>query len=1209
MNAAQSRRAEELHEQLRGARPEEWSALLEAACPDDPDVRACVQRRLTQAQAATQTGHAPIGDSGNADCASGAQEAPGADPLDRIHDGLAGHVRQASRRVTDAIDVRKGSQIGPYKLLEKVGEGAFGEVWRAQRPEPRMTVAIKIIRRDRIDKASRARFAKEAQALAELDHPNITKIHDAGVTDDGLPYIVMEYVQGIPLNEYCDRERLTIRERLALMATVCDAVNHAHLTGIMHRDLSPDNILVTVHENETPQPKIVDFGIAKAVNPNVRLSQDTVTEDLNTLIGKPAYMSPEQAEASQAGVDARTDIFALGAILYELLTGILPISKKDLQQAGIVAIIEMLRGERCAPAAKFETLGTEDARAAASSRGFADLEGLGRVLRGRLQHLPMKALRVDRMKRFSSAATMATDIRRYLRHEDYVEAAAEPAWDKVVRSVKRNKWTYAVSAPALLLVVALVVGLVRSAALNKQRGEDLIQLTGYQAAQLAGIDARSMGQDLRQSIADRRRDALRSEGLAPYQVEAKLDELEDSLDGVNFTSIALDTVDEHIFERAIAAIEKQFADQPVVSLDLLNTVANARSRLGLLGRAEEPLAQAIDISEDLFGEGSYATDKLIAGEARVLWQQGKLKEAEEKLRPVLVRQRKELGDEHYETLDSMNTLALVLIDLGKYAEAEECLDMLVRSSRKAYGEHALTALQAIGNMGLLRSRQGMLEEAERYYREALDGFRVARGEEDGETLRWLNNLASVLVRLGRFEEAATCFAEALEGRRRALGDDHPDTLLSLNNIGAVLLEQGKLVEAEGYLREVLERRRRLLGDDHPDTLGSLTDLCWLLVRQGNVVEAAEYCDGAVAECNRALGAEHPLTLTATCNAALLLDQQGKVSEAEGQLRDALERLRRTVGDDHPNTLMCMNNLGSLLLRQDRLTEAEPYCREAVERRRRVLGPKHPRTLGSTETLAALLALKGELAEAEPLCREALEGYRSVLGEDHSYTLAATREMAELLRKQGKLSSAEAYYRDALRGWRAVRGPDHSVTLQSLQDLARVLSDEGKLAEAERYQRELLRGCCRALGNDDPHTLTALVSTAALVRRMGRYTEAERLGAEALRRVSDAFPSRYGGRALFLHEHAKTLAAMSRFTEAEAEMLEAHASATAGLGDDAELAEHIIESLIWLYETRHRVEPSQGHNEQAEVWRRELEARHRTTQEAGESAPAPARQED
>jgi len=367
--------------------------------------------------------------------------------------------QEARRKKKPEYAYAKKTKLGPYTLRKPLGQGGFGEVWRADRKSPHMVVAIKLIRPERrADKESLARFAAEKQALALLDHPNIAKIHDAGIAEDGAPFLVMEYVEGVSLTEYCDREKVSVPERLKLFSKVCDAVHHAHTQGVIHRDLKPDNVLVTVPQGEEPQPKVVDFGIAKAANKNLRLTDKTLTLDLNALIGTPEYMSPEQAESTQTGVSTKTDIFALGVMLYELLTGVLPIPKEELRDLAIEIVLQRIRHERPEPSSRITSLGREDSDNVAYRRGEIDFSELRRLLRGRIRHIPMKALRTDRTKRFSSAAAMATDIQNYLEGKDFVEAAAEPRWDKAIRSIKRHKLAYVSAAAIALLLVSGIIG-------------------------------------------------------------------------------------------------------------------------------------------------------------------------------------------------------------------------------------------------------------------------------------------------------------------------------------------------------------------------------------------------------------------------------------------------------------------------------------------------------------------------------------------------------------------------------------------------------------------------------------------------------------------------------------------------------------------------------------------------------------------------------
>jgi len=426
-------------------------AFVRERCADDPVVCEAVLARLASHAARTATslsrGEAPVFSSG----------AP-----------------TATRR-----EFRKGDRIGPFTLRKSLGGGGFGSVWLGERREPNMTVAIKVLHGGGADERSKARFQAEAQALAILHHEAIAKIFEADFGDAGEPYIAMEYVEGEKITAYCDRRSLSLQQRLELIARVCEAVHHAHARGIIHRDLKPDNILVTEvrcdprslkgrekllqvgQEGEqavVARPKIVDFGLAKALTPNTRLSDMTLTVDLGKLMGTLEYMAPEQTDHEPLSVDTRSDIFALGIVLYELITGTLPLPKEDLRQRAFYEAVAHVRGTpRPAPSTRFSALTAEAAATAARLRGESSPERLSRTLRGRLQHLPGTALRLEKERRYTSAAAFARDIRHYLENEPFEEAAAEPMRRKLWLAVKRKPLPYVAAA---LILLCLVVGII-----------------------------------------------------------------------------------------------------------------------------------------------------------------------------------------------------------------------------------------------------------------------------------------------------------------------------------------------------------------------------------------------------------------------------------------------------------------------------------------------------------------------------------------------------------------------------------------------------------------------------------------------------------------------------------------------------------------------------------------------------------------------------
>ena len=371
------------------------------------------------------------------------------------NDGARLPARDVDATLDRASTTPESKSIGPYRLLQLLGEGGMGEVWLAEQKIPiHRTVALKLIKAGMDTKTVVARFESERQALALMDHPSIARVFDAGSTPEGRPYFVMEYVPGLPITEYCDKHRLTMKERLELFAQVCDGVQHAHQKAIIHRDLKPSNVLVVEQANKAV-PKIIDFGLAKATGP--RLTDKTMFTELGVMMGTPEYMSPEQADQREQNIDTRTDVYSLGVILYQLLVGVLPFEVKALRAAGLEAILRVIREqEPPKPSTRIRSLGPASAETAEQRK--EEPRSFARHVQGELDWITMKALEKDRTRRYASPAELGADIGHYLRNEP-VLAHPPSAGYRASKFVRRHRFGVLAAATAVVLLIGFAVAM------------------------------------------------------------------------------------------------------------------------------------------------------------------------------------------------------------------------------------------------------------------------------------------------------------------------------------------------------------------------------------------------------------------------------------------------------------------------------------------------------------------------------------------------------------------------------------------------------------------------------------------------------------------------------------------------------------------------------------------------------------------------------
>ena len=728
--------------------PEQRAAFLAKACPDDPQLRAEVQSLLDR-QAESFLEGSPLS------CVENDQ--------------------------TLASGSAPGVMIGPYRLLEIIGQGGMGEVWLAEQKQPvRRRVALKLIKAGMDTREVVARFESERQALALMDHPAIAKVFDAGSTPQGRPYFVMEYVAGMPITDYCDKHKITTRERLELFIHVCEGVQHAHQKAVIHRDLKPSNILVSEVDGK-PVPKIIDFGVAKATAQ--RLTAETMFTRLGSLVGTPEYMSPEQAASAGEDIDTRTDVYSLGVVLYELLVGALPL---DFHNLRFDEMIHKVRDEDASkPSAKLRTLGRQSTTAARNRS--AEARALARLLRGDLDAITLKAIEKERARRYGSPSDFAADIKRHLHNEAVLAHPPSVAY-RSRKYIRRHRLAIAIAAAAVVLVASFAIA---------------------QAAQLRRVT--------------RERD--RADRIAAFMTSMFKISDPNEARGNQVTA-------REILDKASRDITIGLARDPELQSQMMQVMWDVYDNLGLYPQAESLISQSAQIRRRVLGPDHPDTLRSESDLGWTLYEEARYGEAEKLQRRTLASLRRVLGPDNPDTLQSMSNLAAVFDDEGRHSEAETLERQTLDARRRILGPEHPDTLTSMNNLADCLRRQNRLPEAEALFRQALAIDRRILGPDHHGTLIATGNLAGILSDEGHYAEAEQLLLQSLEVARRVLGPDHPTTLRTMLILAINLMHMGQYEKAEDQLREVHDVQRRVLGPDHPQTAESNYDLACVEVRRG-----------------------------------------------------------------------------------------------------------------------------------------------------------------------------------------------------------------------------------------------------------------------------------------------------------------------------------------------------------------------------------------
>ena len=1017
-----------------------------------------------------------------------------------------------------AVGEKSGDRIGPYKLLQQIGEGGFGTVWMAEQEAPvRRKVALKVLKPGLDTAQVVGRFEAERQALALMDHPGIAKVFDGGATPTGRPYFVMELVKGVPITSYCDEAGLSPSQRCELFVQVCHAVQHAHQKGVIHRDLKPSNVLVTLHDG-TPVPKVIDFGIAKATSGE--LTQRTVFTEFRQMLGTPEYMAPEQAELSGLGIDTRADVYSLGVLLYELLTGTRPFALKTLLEAGYVEMVRTIKEvDPPKPSTRVSTLGKE-LNAVAKHRKVHPRQ-LGALMRGDFDWIVMKALEKERGRRYDTATALAEDVLRHLRHEPVLAGPPSRIY-RLRKYVRRHRVGVAAGAT---IAVALLAG-AAAAGWGWLRAED---------REARAVASASLAERARAAEAQQREAAERSEAKARSVIDLLQQMLGSS---VPHEPRRKDYTVRQLLDDFDRDLAQTLDREPEVKATLRLVMASSYLGLGLPAKAAPHLDKATAFWEQARPDSPQASSCL-AMRAQWLHDTGDYREASQ-------------------TLERARAIV---------TRMHGARDTLARSDFLAY----LSRRQAE-----LYKHLGQLEDAEQAAREGIELLRSLPPEEDRELDVSLCDLAGILGNLGRLPDAEQLARDALAESRARCGDRHTRVAQCQRRLAEILGEQGKLAEAEKLGREALELTRSIVGEEHPRLAYMQEGLAATLAERDQHDEAVALYRAALALRSRLQGEDAEQTVTTMCNFSTALSNTRHLDEAEELARRALLLTARTCGQDHPETLTCRNNLAVILARRGKHAEAEPMQREVLARTTAAVGAEHPVLAIHLFNLARTLSDLKKHAEAEPLARQALDLNRKLYGNEHPHIAIIECQLGAILRGLGRLPEAEAFHRHALEIRRRLFGDDHSLTRTSRDGLFVTLHDRGVAAsnqrshaEAEAQLREAAALGAQARGDADPAVGNTRANLAHVLKAQGKLEEAEPLFRQALEALSHSKadnPIHTRHRAFALVDYAVLLHGLGRLEEGERYLRQGVDLERQVLARDPasrEIAARLLTALSWL----------------------------------------------
>ncbi len=978
------------------ADPVERAACLDRECGKDVELRARVEA-LLRANAAPLSEHEPRDATWTFPANS-----PPAETASH-HAGKDGHA---------------GTIIaGKYTLVEVVGEGGMGSVWRAKQTEPvKRFVAVKLIKAGMDSKQVLARFEAERQALALMDHPNIAKVLDGGLHDHR-PYFVMELVKGTPITEYCDKCKLTPKERLELFVQVCQAIQHAHQKGIIHRDIKPSNVLIALYDDK-PVVKVIDFGVAKATG--AALTEHTIDTGFGGVVGTPQYMSPEQATFNNLDIDTRSDVYALGVLLYELLAGSPPFSGAELKKKGLLEILRVVREEE--PPRPSTKLSTADALPSLSANRGTEPKKLAGLLRNELDWIVMKALEKDRSRRYETANGFAADVNRYLSGEAVLAHPPSRGY-RVKKFVRRNKGqVIAVSLVFFALLAGMVgtsLGLVEAkrqeAEARRQEGIARDEATAKEQARAAEADQRAKAV----AAAEEERKAKEAAVTAAAAEKAAKEQAQENLAFARKGNEILGSVFAGLDPKRNYANVGEFSE--ALKANLKKAVQDLDG--SAIGDPLEVAAMQDTLGRSLLGLGD-------PGQAIILFAKAR------------ATRTAKLGADHPLTLMSLGNLAAGYAAAGKLDLALPLLEETLKLMKAKLGADHPDTLTSMNSLAEGYREANMLDKALPLLEETLKLRTVKLGPDHYMTLNSMNNLALGYLAIGNLEKALPLLEETLKLRTAKLGADHPETLTGMNNMAAGYKTALMLDKAVPLLEETLKLTKARLGAYHPHTLLSMNNLAVGYRAAGKLNKALLLLEETLKLQTEVLGADHPDTLNSMGNLASNYWSANRLDKSVPLFEELLRLQEKKFGRGDPNTLMTVANLGVNYKDSGRLAEAIPFLEEAYR-----ASMKHPMLRGFGPQLLLAYSKADKSVEVARLGLELLADARLTLPKDSPQLAERLAVFGGSLLEVKAFAEAEPLLRECL-AIREKKEPDDARTFITQSMLGAALLGQKKYADAE-----------------------------------------------------------------------------------------------------------------------------------------------------------------